>query len=135
MGRFRRRAARVAASPRQVLMERYTGLLGILAILASAYLFSTNRRAIKPRVIIWGLGLQFTFAFLVLKTDVGEIFQALSAASTPCSTIPRRAASSSSGQLGVKPTRSAWSSRFRCCPSSSSSRPLFAILYYLGVMQ
>ena len=51
-----------------VRMERFTGLLGLVAIMAVAYLFSSDRRAIQPRVIFWGLGLQFGFAFLVLKT-------------------------------------------------------------------
>ena len=57
-------------------MERFTGLLGLIAIVASAYVFSTNRRAIQPRVIFWGLGLQFGFAFLVLKTNFGYVFKA-----------------------------------------------------------
>jgi concentrative nucleoside transporter, CNT family len=61
-------------------MGRFTGLLGIAAIMAAAYLFSKHRRAIQLRVILWGLGLQFGFAFLVLKTDFGKIFQAASVA-------------------------------------------------------
>jgi len=59
-------------------MERFTGLLGLVVIVLVAYLFSTNRREIKPRVLFWGLGLQFGFAFLVLRTNVGYIFQAAS---------------------------------------------------------
>ncbi len=58
-------------------MGRFTGLLGLAAILAAAYLFSNNRPAIQPRVIFWGLGLQFGFAFLVLKTDFGKVFQVI----------------------------------------------------------
>ena len=58
-------------------MERYTGLLGIAAILAVAWLLSANKRAIKLRVIFWGLSLQFAFAVLVLKTDFGKVFQAI----------------------------------------------------------
>ena len=50
-------------------MERFTGLLGLLAILGTAFLFSSNRRAIQPRLLAWGLGLQFLFAALVLKTS------------------------------------------------------------------
>ena len=56
-------------------MGRFTGLLGILAILATAYLFSSQRRAIQPRVILWGLGLQFAFAVLVLKTEFRKVFE------------------------------------------------------------
>ena len=61
-------------------MGRFTGTLGILAILTTAWLFSTHRRSIRPRVIFWGLGLQFLFAVLVLKTDFGKIFQAVGVA-------------------------------------------------------
>ncbi|MCL4855303.1 MAG: NupC/NupG family nucleoside CNT transporter, partial [Bryobacteraceae bacterium] len=59
-------------------MGRFTGLLGIAIILATAYLFSTNRRAIRPQLLLWGLGLQFVVAFLVLRTGFGWLFQAAS---------------------------------------------------------
>jgi CNT family concentrative nucleoside transporter len=48
-------------------------VLGILAVLAAAWLFSTDRRRIRWRTIAWGLGLQITFAFLVLRFSVGQI--------------------------------------------------------------
>ena len=38
-------------------MGRFTGVLGLLTMLGLAYLFSTNRRAIKLKMVIWGLGL------------------------------------------------------------------------------
>ncbi len=53
-------------------MERFVGLLGLLSILCIAYLLSTNRKAIRIRTVAWGLGLQFTLALFVLKTDVGK---------------------------------------------------------------
>src|SRR5690349_4564182 len=56
-------------------MARFTGLLGLLVILAVAFLFSTNRKAVQPRMLLWGLTLQFGFAFLVLKTGFGKLFQ------------------------------------------------------------
>jgi len=55
-------------------MQRFTGLLGLVVILALAFLFSTDRQAIQRRVIFWGLGLQFAFAFLVLKTPLEKVF-------------------------------------------------------------
>ncbi|HSE63607.1 MAG TPA: nucleoside transporter C-terminal domain-containing protein [Thermoanaerobaculia bacterium] len=48
------------------------GLVGILLILATAYLFSTNRRAIRWRTILFGLGLQVLFAFAVLRWPWGQ---------------------------------------------------------------
>src|SRR5258708_5344138 len=49
-------------------MERFSGLLGMAAIMLLAYALSNNRKAIQMRVVFWGLGLQWLFAFLVLKT-------------------------------------------------------------------
>jgi CNT family concentrative nucleoside transporter len=53
-------------------MGRWTGIIGILLILLVAYLFSTNRRAIRWRTILWGVGLQILFAFAVLRWPWGQ---------------------------------------------------------------
>ena len=45
-------------------MQRFTGVIGIVVLLALAFLFSSNRRAIRPRTVLTGLGLQILFAFL-----------------------------------------------------------------------
>jgi len=59
-------------------MGRFTGLLGLVVILAVAWLFSSHKRAIKYRLIAWGLGLQFAFAVIVLKTPASEVLRAVS---------------------------------------------------------
>src|ERR1035438_4047961 len=61
-------------------MERFTGVLGILSILSVCFLFSTHRKRIRPSIVAWGLGLQFTFAFLVLRTPVKYWFESVSSA-------------------------------------------------------
>ena len=48
-------------------MVRFTGLIGIVVLLGIAYILSNNRKAIKHRIIIWGVGLQVFFAFIILK--------------------------------------------------------------------
>lgn len=53
-------------------MARLTGVLGIVAILLFAYLFSTDRKAIRYRTVFIGLALQFVFAVLVLRVSFGE---------------------------------------------------------------
>ena len=53
-------------------MGRFTGILGLLTMLALAYIFSTNRRAIRIKTVAWGLGLQVTFAIFVLRIDYGR---------------------------------------------------------------
>ena len=48
-------------------MQRFTGLIGILILLGIAYILSNNKKSIKPRIIIWGIGLQVFFAIIILK--------------------------------------------------------------------
>ncbi len=53
------------------IVTRLQPLIGLFGILGLAYLLSTNRRAISPRVVVWGLSLQVLFALIVLKTSIG----------------------------------------------------------------
>ena len=53
-------------------MIRLTGLIGIIGIVGLAYAFSTDRRAIRLRTILWGLGLQIVFAIMVLRWTFGQ---------------------------------------------------------------
>ena len=46
---------------------KFQGLTGILVLLGIAYLLSNNRKEIKIRTVLWGLGLQFSFALMILK--------------------------------------------------------------------
>ncbi len=55
-------------------MERAVGLLGIAVLLGIAYLASTNRRAIVWRPVWASLLLQLVIAWLVLRTDWGQVF-------------------------------------------------------------
>jgi concentrative nucleoside transporter, CNT family len=117
-------------------MERFTGLLGLLAILAAAWIFSTNRKAIQPRVLAWGLGLQFTFAFLVLKTDFGLLFQAASGAVNALFQFAAEGAKFVFGdRLGARSDEFGVIFAFQVMPIVIFIASLFSILYYLGVMQ
>ena len=53
-------------------MNRFTGILGILAILGIAYLLSNNKKNIDYRLIVWGLGLQIFFGIFILVTPFGK---------------------------------------------------------------
>ena len=52
-------------------MGRFTGILGMAVILALAYAFSTDRKSIKLKTILWGLGLQLLLGFFVLRSSTG----------------------------------------------------------------
>lgn len=54
-------------------MERFTGLIGIVLILGTAYALSNNRKAINFRTVGVGLALQFGLAVFILRTDTGRI--------------------------------------------------------------
>jgi concentrative nucleoside transporter, CNT family len=57
---------------------RAVSLLGMIVLLGIAWLLSTNRSAIPWRIVAWGIGLQVTFAVLILKTTAGvAIFAAV----------------------------------------------------------
>ncbi len=53
-------------------MHRLISFLGILGLLLLAFVFCTDRRHISYRTILGGLGLQFFFALLVLRTRMGH---------------------------------------------------------------
>ena len=45
-------------------------LLGLLALLGIAWAISYHRRDVRVRTLLWGLGLQFLFALIILRQDV-----------------------------------------------------------------
>ena len=116
-------------------MDRFTGLIGIFLILCVAVVFSTNRRAIQPKILMWGLGLQFSLAFLVLKTDFGYVFQAASVAVNALLEYAESGSKFLFGPLGEKAGPYGVIFAFQVLPIVIFIAALFAILYYFGVMQ
>ncbi|HXA63802.1 MAG TPA: nucleoside transporter C-terminal domain-containing protein [Bryobacteraceae bacterium] len=114
-------------------MERYTGILGIVAILAVCILFSKHRRAVRPSLILWGVALQLTFAFIVLRTPASWAFQAASDKVNALIGYSQAGSKFVFGdQLGgSQPVVFA----FQVLPIIIFISSLFAILYYFGVMQ
>ncbi len=47
-------------------------LLGLVAFVAVAWTLSSHRKLFPWRTVLWGVGLQFTFALLILKTPWGR---------------------------------------------------------------
>src|SRR5579864_6080786 len=114
-------------------MERYTGILGILAILLVCILFSKHKRAIRPSMIAWGVALQLTFAFIVLRTPASAAFQMASDKVNALIGYSQAGSKFVFGdQLGgSQPVVFA----FQVLPIVIFISSLFAILYYFGVMQ
>jgi CNT family concentrative nucleoside transporter len=130
-------------------LERFTGVLGILAVLLAAWLGSTDRKAIRWRTVYWGLGLQFAFAFLVLRfrygqqfmSSAGAVVQNMLAATTAGTKILF-------GELGL-PNAGVFGDvlaqnghpnagsifAFQVLPTIIFISAFFALLYHIGVMQ
>ncbi len=53
-------------------MKTFTPLLGLLVLVGSAVLLSSNRKEIRWRTVGWGLALQLVIALLILKTQIGN---------------------------------------------------------------
>jgi CNT family concentrative nucleoside transporter len=105
-------------------------------MLLLAWLFSTNRRAIRWRTVIWGLGLQLLFAFIVLDFSWGQ--RALAAAGNAVTKLLSYAFAGSSfvfGELGKQHSSFGSIFAFQVLPTIIFISAFFAVLYHLGVMQ
>ncbi len=53
-------------------MLQLTSLFGLVVLIALAWGLSRHKRLFPWHTVLWGLGLQFAFALLILRTDVGR---------------------------------------------------------------
>ena len=115
---------------------RFTGVLGILAVLLAAWLGSTDRKHIRWRTVTWGLSLQLLFAFLVLRFDFGQramywaggvVTKMLSATAAGTTVL--------FGKLGTPDTSLGSIFAFQVLPTIIFISAFFAVLYHIGVMQ
>ena len=116
-------------------MERYIGILGLVVILGIAYAASLDRKAIKPRIIVWGLVLQFTFALFVMKIPVG--MASLSGLATATNGLMNKANAGAEFIFGDLATTDNLGFIFvvKALPIIIFLSSLFSILYYVGVLQ
>jgi len=117
-------------------LQRFTGVLGIVAVLLTAWLFSTDRRRIRWRTVGWGLSLQLLFAFFVLRFDFGQramfwaggvVTKMLSATAAGTSVL--------FGKLGTPDTSLGSIFAFQVLPTIIFISAFFAVMYHIGLMQ
>ncbi len=111
------------------------GAVGLVVILAVAWFFSTNRRAIRPQLLAWGLSLQLLFALLVLKTPLRGAFENASRAVEALLRYAEEGSSFLFGPLGKSTGPFGVLFAFQVLPIVIFIAALFGVLYYLGVMQ
>jgi CNT family concentrative nucleoside transporter len=118
------------------LAGRLSGLVGLALILAIGILLSHNRGAIRWRVIAWGLGLQLLFAIFVLRIPAGQaLFRWLGNLVTAILGYSYIGSEFVFGELGRQHSSLGVIFAFQLLPAIIFVSALFAILYYLGIMQ
>src|SRR5260221_1782969 len=119
-------------------MARFTGILGMLVILAGAYAFSTDRKAIKLKTVLWGLGLQLLLGFFVLRSTTGtKIFAFLGNGANKLLSYSYAGSEFVFGVIGFPKelSRLGFSFAFQVLPTIIFIAAFFALLYHIGVMQ
>lgn len=126
---------------------RLQSLLGIAVMLGLAWGLSVNRRRVPWRIIGWGLGLQFVFGVIVLRTGPGRwLFDLLNDLVMALLGFTEEGARFIFGNLvqnqvpvdvagteGVAQTGAFFA--FSVLPTIIFFSSLMAVLYHLGVMQ
>jgi CNT family concentrative nucleoside transporter len=144
-------AAAVAAGIAYVASApKVQSLVGLLVLLAIAFAWSSDRKAIDRKTVAWGLGLQIVIALIVLRTtpgrdafaaagrginwllDFGSVGSAFVFGPLGDKTVWPRVMT---GALGEEGARYSVLFAFQVLPTIIFIASLFAILYYLGVMQ
>jgi CNT family concentrative nucleoside transporter len=117
-------------------MGRFTGILGLLTMLALAYAFSTERRAIRAKTVAWGLGLQIVFAIFVLRVEIGrQIFQRAGDAVNRLLANAFAGSQFVFGDLGKQGSHLGFYFAFQVLPTIIFIAAFFAVLYHYGIMQ
>src|ERR1700729_1843903 len=117
-------------------MGRLTGVLGIAVILGLAYLFSTNRRAIKLKTVAWGLGLQLALGLFVLRVRWGQVlFGVLGYYAKHLLDFSYVGSTFVFGELGKADSSLGLIFALQVLPTIIFIAAFFAVLYHIGVMQ
>ena len=118
------------------LPQRFTGLIGIALIILLGYALSHHREAVKWKIVAWGLSLQVLFAIFVLRIPFGQrMFHTLGDAVTAALHYSYAGSEFVFGELGKANSSLGVIFAFQVLPAIIFISALFAILYYLGVMQ
>ena len=119
-------------------MNQLIGIMGIVVLLSIAYAISENRKEINYRTVLWGLGLQFIFAILILKTPIGRpIFSYVDKIISKLISFADKGSefvfSSQVDNMGFHPAFE--SVAFRLLPTIIFFSALISILYHYKIIQ
>ncbi|MDD8016760.1 MAG: nucleoside transporter C-terminal domain-containing protein [Bacteroidota bacterium] len=115
------------------------GLIGLVVVVGIAFAFSNNRRLVNWRLVGTGIALQFLFAFIVLKTDIGRsIFRGISTGFVKLLEFTTEGATFVFGGLAIGPAAPGTMGfffAFQVLPTIIFFASLMSVFYYLGIMQ
>src|SRR3982075_1879622 len=117
-------------------MGRFVGVLGLATMLGLAYIFSTDRKAIRLKTVLWGFGLQLLFALFVLRFSAGrKIFEFAGYYVNLLLSYAFVGSQFVFGELGMKDSPQHFIFAFQVLPTIIFIAAFFALLYHIGVMQ
>jgi CNT family concentrative nucleoside transporter len=121
------------------LLSVLHGFFGLAVVVGIAFLFSNNKRKVNWRLVGTGIILQFIFAFIVIKTDIGKsVFHAISSGFVKLLDFTTEGASFVFGPLAIGPAAPGTMGfffAFQVLPTIIFFAALMSVFYYLGVMQ
>lgn len=118
-----------------MLIERLTSLGGVAFFLALTWALSKNRRVVHWRVVLWGIGLQFTIALLILRTAPGRaVFDFANTAITRILDFTVIGSGAIFGKLATDFSFGAVFA-FRVLPTIIFMSALMGVLYHFRVIQ
>jgi len=130
-------------------VERLISLVGLLTMVALAWLMSSHKRKIGPRIVLGGLLLQFLFALVILRTAPGQVaFEAVGSFFTNLIGYVDAGSEFMFDFVATEVPPKPWvadpatnsyrlvhSFAFRVLPTIVFFSSLMSMLYYLGAMQ
>ncbi len=119
----------------QLTIYRLVSAGGLLLLIGLAWAMSENRRAVKARVVLWGLGLQLALALFVLKSGPGRaVFGVVEAVFSHLVLFSDAGAQFLFGRLATDPTYGALLA-FHALPIIIFVSSLAAVLFHFRIIQ
>jgi CNT family concentrative nucleoside transporter len=115
-------------------MDYFRGLIGILVLLAVAFIFSSNKKNVDWRLVGIGVALQALFGFLITKVEaVAQLFSLVSRAFVKFLSFSADGAIFIFGDLATNSFGFIFA--FQVLPTIIFFSTVSAGLYYLGILQ
>jgi concentrative nucleoside transporter, CNT family len=120
-------------------IHQLIGAFGIVTIIFLCWLLSSHKRKMPWRVVFWGIGLQFTLGFLILKTSPGQhFFQYINKGLLALMDFHEQGARFVFGALAISPGNEGslgFMFAFQILTTILFFSALISILYHFGIMQ